>query len=120
MRINEVEEPTVGEDPNKLLGLVNFLSGRASDTNAQKQISQQAFIQAAQSLGINITPTNLADIVGRPPLSNVLVPLQPDSTDPIQFKTPGGPEGDVEMPVNKAQDIVAKAASSAAKKDRGI
>ena len=120
MRIDEVEEPAVGEDPNKLLGLVNFLSGRATDTNAQKQISQQAFISAAQSLGINITAQNLADVVGRPPLSNVLVPLQPESTDPIQFKGPGSGDGNVEMPVNQAQDIVAKAASSAAKKDRGV
>ena len=47
MRIDEVESTDAGADPNKLVGLVNFLAGRAEDTNAQKQISQAAFISAA-------------------------------------------------------------------------
>ena len=37
MRIDEVESTDAGADPNKLVGLVNFLAGRADDTNAQKQ-----------------------------------------------------------------------------------
>jgi hypothetical protein len=36
------------------MGLVNFLSGRADDENAQKQISTSAFISAAQSLGFPV------------------------------------------------------------------
>jgi hypothetical protein len=53
MRIDEVENSS-SLDPNKLMGLVNFLSGRADNENAQKQISTDAFISAAQSLGFTI------------------------------------------------------------------
>ena len=37
MRIDEVDQSGAGADPTKLVGLVNFLAGRADDTNAQKQ-----------------------------------------------------------------------------------
>lgn len=120
MRINEVEDrpgssPT--PNPDQLLGLVQFLAGRAQDQDGQKQISQQTFISLAQSLGVNITPDNLGPMIDQEPLSNVLEPLDPNS-GVITFKgaeiEPGG------MPVNKAQDIVAAAAKKAASKDRGI
>jgi hypothetical protein len=117
MRINEVDTgPGATPDPDKLLGLVQFLNGRATDTNSKKQISQQAFISLAQSLGINITPLNIEELVGQPPLSNVLEPIDPNS-NMITYK--GGSDttaGPVKMPVNKAQDIVAKAAKSAMKR----
>jgi len=100
-------------DPDKLLGLVQFLDGRAQDTNAQKQISQDAFISLAQSLGVNITHANLGDIIAQPPLSNVLEPLDPNS-GMVTFK--GADIGPTKMPVNKAQDIVAKSAKSAMKR----
>lgn len=103
--------------PDKLLGMVEFLSGRAEDTNATKQISKDAFIQMAKHLGININANNLQDIVEKPPLSNILEPFDPNS-DVITFK--GADIGPTQMPVNKAQDIVAAAAKKAAKKDRGI
>lgn len=103
--------------PDKLLGLVEFLSGRAEDTNATKQISKDAFIQMAKHLGINVNANNLQSIVEKPPLSNVLEPLDPNS-DMITFK--GANIGPTQMPVNKAQDIVAAAAKKAAKKDRGV
>lgn len=119
MKIFEVDDfAGATPDPDKLLGLVDFLSGRATDTNSQKQISQDAFISIAQSLDIPINQRNIVDIVGQPPLSNVLEPLQPGSTEPIVFKGAAGPN--VTMPVNKAQDIVAAAAKKAASKDRGI
>ena len=120
MKIFEVADigaPSPTPDPNALMGLVNFLDGRATDTGAQKQISQDAFIKLAQSLDINVTPDNLADIINQPPLNNILEPLDPN-TGMIQFK--GSEQGPVPMPVNKAQDIVASAAKSAAKKDRGV
>jgi hypothetical protein len=97
------------------MGLVSFLAGRANDQGAQKQIDQRAFIELARGLGITIAPNQLADIVGQPPLSNVLEPLAPDSQDPILFKGEEKP-ADVAMPVNKAQDIVASAAKSAMKR----
>ena len=106
-------------DPDKLLGLVDFLNGRADDTNSQKQISQQAFISLAQSLDINVTDQNIAELVGQPPLSNLLEPLAPGSADPIVFKGGEAP-APATMPVNKAQNIVAAAAKSAIKKDRGV
>ena len=49
MKIFEVDQPQT-PDPNKLLGLVDFLAGRATDTNAPKEISQEAFIKLANHL----------------------------------------------------------------------
>ena len=121
MRINEVANTTGSTpEPEKLMGLVSFLAGRSADTGAQKQIDQKAFIELARSLDITIAPNQLADIVGQPPLSNVLEPLAPDSPqDPIVFK--GGEDpAPAKMPVNQAQNIVAAAAKSAMKKDRGV
>lgn len=118
MKIFEVDAglaPT--PNPNSLSGLVQFLNGRATDTNARKEISQDAFIKLANDLDINITRQNLADIVSQEPLSNLLEPMDPN-TGVLVFKDAEQP--DVAMPVNKAQDIVASAAKSAMKKNRGI
>jgi hypothetical protein len=116
MRINEVANTTgTTPEPEKLMGLVSFLAGRSSDTDAKKQIDQRAFIELARGLGITIAPNQLADFVGQPPLSNILEPLAPDSQDPIVFKG-GDQPADVAMPVNKAQNIVASAAKSAMKR----
>lgn len=110
MRIDEVEQQDGGADPEKLVGLVDFLAGRAQDSDAQKQISQDAFISAAQSLGINITKQNLAQVIGQPPLDGVLEPLDPQS-GMITFKGADiGPSG---MSVPQAQQVVAKSAKSA-------
>jgi len=120
MRLREF----AGEQPgspsaDQLLGLVQFLAGRAQDTNSRKQISTDAFISLAQSLDINVTPDNIEEIVGQPPLSSVLEPLDPNNPGEIVFKGAGAP-APTQMPVNKAQDIVAAAAKSAAKKDRNV
>jgi hypothetical protein len=118
MKIFEVDAglaPT--PDPEQLSGLVQFLNGRANNTNAKKEISQDAFIKLANDLDINLTAQNLADVVSQEPLSNLLEPVDPN-TDVLVFKDAG--KLDVAMPVNRAQDIVAAAAKSAAKKDRGV
>ena len=118
MKIFEVDASSMPTpSPDKLLGLVEFLAGRANDTNATKQISKDAFIQMARNLGISINANNLQAIVDKPPLSNVLEPFDPNS-DQITFK--GANIGPTQMPVNKAQDIVAAAAKKAAKKQRGV
>ena len=52
-------------------------------------------------------------MIERPPLKNLLEPVDPASAV-ITFR--GGDTGGVDMPVNKAQDIVAKAAQSALQK----
>lgn len=108
MRIDEVEDS--GADPNKLVGLVQFLAGRAEDTNAQKQISQDAFIQLAQNLGINVTPATLGGFIAQPPLNGVLEPLDPNS-GMISFK--GADIGSAKMSVPQAQQVVNKMAKSA-------
>jgi len=114
MRIDEVASSSiVTPDPATLMGLVAFLNGRADDTNAQKQISQAAFISLAQSLDINVNDQNLDELIAQPPLSNVLEPLDPNS-GMITFK--GAQAGPTAMPVDRAQDIVAAAAKSAMKR----
>lgn len=120
MRINEVADVTAANtpDPKVLMGLVELLSGLADNTNAQKQIDQDAFVNLAKSMGINITRQTLPDIINLPPLSNMLEPLQPNSNDPIVYKggdtesTAAAPE----MPVDRARDIVAKSAKAAMKR----
>lgn len=110
MRIDEVDLPSSDTDPNKLVGLVNFLAGRAEDSNAQKQISQDAFISAARSLGIMLTSQNLGDVISKPPLNGVLEPLDPNS-GMVSFK--GADIGPSQMSVPQAQQVVNKMAKSA-------
>jgi len=97
----------------KLAALADFLSGRADDTNAKKQISKTAFINAAKNIGININEQILAELVAQEPLKNILEPLEPNS-DIIRYK--GNKEIDTVMPVNTAQDIVAQNAKAAMKR----
>ncbi len=111
MRIDEVEGSD-SPDPKKLLGLVNFLSGRADDENAQKQISTAAFISAARSLGFPVHEKNIVSVVSQPPLDSVLEPMDPKNPRIIRYKG-SSPEGPTQMPVDKAQDIVAASAKSA-------
>jgi hypothetical protein len=118
MRIDEVEN-SKAPDPKQLLGLVNFLSGRADDENAQKQISTDAFISAARSLGFPINKKNVVSVVSQSPLDSVLEPIDPQNPAVIKYKG-AAPDGPTEMPVNKAQDIVAASAKQAAAKDRGL
>lgn len=118
MRINEVDTSRSAlPDAETLLGLVTFLNGRAVDTGAKKQISQDAFINLAQSLGVSITKQSLPELTSRPPLSDLLEPVSADPNAPIVYKG-GKPEQEPTMPVDKAQDVVAKAAKSAMKRDR--
>ena len=114
MRIDEVEitsENAPGSD--KLMALVQFLSGRAENTNATKQISQDAFINLAQSLGINVTSQNINDMVIRPPLSQVLDPIDPNSVM-VTFKV--ADIGPSKMSVPQSQQVVNKMAKSAMKR----
>ena len=99
-------------EPAKLIGLVDFLSGRAQDTSAKRQIDKDTFIELAQQLKINITDSNLQRFTEQPPLSNVLEPYDPNS-GVIVFR--GGDTQNTEMPVAKAQDIVANMAKRAMK-----
>lgn len=111
MRIDEVENSNT-PDPTKLMGLVNFLAGRADDQNAQKQINTDAFINAARSLGFPVNQRNVVSIVSQSPLDSVLEPIDPQNPTVIRYKGTGE-SGPTQMPVNKAQDIVAASAKSA-------
>lgn len=112
MRLNEMADPTA----SRLLGVAQFLLGRAENTNGKKQINIATFVNIAQSLGIEINAQTLADLSNQPPLNSVIKPIQPGE-DTITFSDG---EPDVGMPVDQAQNIVAKAAKSAAKKDRDV
>lgn len=114
MRIDEVALPSVNTEPNSLVGLVKFLSGRADDSNSQKQISKDAFISAAQSLGVMVTPQNIDELILKPPLNGVLEPVDPQNPDVISFK--GANIGPAKMTVPQAQQVVDKMAKSAMKR----
>lgn len=116
MRITEVaDSKTI--DSQRLLGLVDFLDGRAEDTNSGKQIGKKTFLQMANNLGIALSDQDLQAVIDSDPLNSVLEPFDPNS-DVITFK--GAEIGGTQMPVNKAQDIVAKAAKSAMKRNRSV
>ena len=115
MRINEVEADNTAD---RLMALAQFAAGRAENTSAKLQMPVQAFINRAQSLGIDINADTLQTLVGQPPLDGIFNPMEPDATE-LTFKG-NDQTGPVEMPVNQAQDIVANAAQSALKKNRGV
>jgi len=111
MLIREVAE--AGLDTKKLAALSQFLAGRSEDESAQKQISQDAFIDLAKSLGVNVTPDNLGDIISQDPLKNILEPLDPGS-NVIRFK--GNTEAATGMSVDQAQEVVNSNAKAALKR----
>ena len=70
-------------------------------------------IDLAKSLGVNVTPDNLGDMVSRPPHSSVLEPLDPN-TNVVRFK--GNTEAETGMTVDQARDPVDSNAKSALKR----
>ena len=100
-------------DSQKLLALSQFLLGRADDTAAEKQISQAAFIDLAKSLGVNVTPDNLNQLISQAPLKNILEPIEP-GTGVVKFK--GNISSDGGMTVDQAQKVVDTNAKAAMKR----
>ena len=113
MFIREVAELDSGPDTKKLAALSQFLLGRSEDESATKQISQQAFIDAAKSLGVNVNMANLGDLVSQEPLSNILEPLDPNS-GVVRFK--GNTEAETGMSVDQARAVVDSNAKAAMKR----
>ena len=109
MRLVEFASP----DSQKLLALTKFLSGRADDTAAKKEISQTAFIDLARSLGVIIDPTSLGELISQEPLSNVLEPIDPNS-GVVRFK--GNTEAETGMSVDQARAVVDSNAKAAMKR----
>jgi hypothetical protein len=113
MLIREFAGDNQTGDPAQLLALTTFLKDRAQDENARAEISQSAFIDLAQSLGVNVTATNLSDMIAQEPLSNVLEPLEPNS-NVIRFK--GNTEAATGMSVDQARAVVDSNAKAALKR----
>jgi hypothetical protein len=109
MRILEVTDPNT----QKLAALSQFLLGRSEDESARKQISQAAFIEAAKSLGVNVTKENLGDLISQEPLKNILEPLEPNS-GVVRFK--GDTEAQTGMSVDQARAVVDSNAKAAMKR----
>jgi hypothetical protein len=100
-------------DSQKLAALSQFLLGRSQDETAKKEISQTAFIDLAKSVGVNVTPENLGDLISQEPLSNLLEPLQPNS-NVVRFK--GNTEAETGMSVDQARAVVDSNAKAAMKR----
>ena len=113
MLIREFAQDNQQTQATKLASLATLLSDRADDENAQKQISQSAFIEAAKSLGVNLTPDTLGDAIGQEPLSNILEPLDPGS-GVVRFK--GNTEAETGMSVDQARAVVDSNAKAALKR----
>ena len=109
MRITEVTD----SNTRKLAALSQFLLGRSEDESARKQISQDAFIEAAKSLGVNVTSENLGDLISQEPLKNILEPLEPNS-GVVRFK--GDTEAQTGMSVDQARAVVDSNAKAAMKR----
>ena len=109
MRIFEVADPNA----TKLMALSQFLMGRNNDQAAKQEISQTAFIEAAKSLGVNVSPETLGDLISQDPLKNILEPLQPNS-GVVRFK--GNTEAETGMSVDQARAVVDSNAKAAMKR----
>ena len=113
MLICEVEDKGQ-KDSTKLMALTQFLAGRAGDTDSKKQISTQAFIDLAQSLGVNVTADTLGELIAQPPLSNILIPFEPNS-NVVKFKGNDEP-GPEQMSTDQAEKVVNSNAKAAMNK----
>ena len=100
-------------DLTQLVAITKFLISRAQDESAKKQMSQDAYIQAVKSTGIEITPETLADLISQEPLSNLLEPLEPNS-GVVKFK--GNTEAETGMSVDQARAVVDSNAKAAMKR----
>ena len=99
----------------KLVALGEFLIGRAGDTGAQKSISIDAFVNMAQSMGVNISAENnakqLRDLADQSPLNNIIVNI---TDDKIIFTGAGEDTQSTDtMSVDQAEKTVEKMAKRA-------
>lgn len=109
MRIDELTAPV---DSARLAALAEFLLGRASDSNAPKTISTDAFIQLAHGLGISLSHQQLMTLSQQPPLNGVIANVEPNE---IQFRGAEPEVDDSDMSVDQARATVDKMAKRAAK-----
>ena len=99
----------------KLVALGQFLIGRAGDTGAKKSISIDAFVNMAQSMGINVNKESLRDLAEQEPLKNIIVNI---TDDQVIFAGAGvDTQAGDQMTVQQAQDTVEKMAKNALPND---
>lgn len=113
MLIREFKDTGLISNQERLLALATFLKDRAEDEAARAEISQAAFIDLAQDLGVNVTAENLADMISQEPLSNMLEPMEPNSNR-LRFR--GNTEAETGMTVDQARAVVDANAKSAMKR----
>lgn len=101
------------QDTQELMALSQFLMSRADDTDSEKSISVDAFLELAQDLGVPMTRGQLINQVDKPPLSNFIDNVQGDR---ILFK--GNTVGDDTMSVSDAEKTVEKMSKRAAGKSQ--
>jgi len=97
----------------KLVALGQFLIGRAGDTGAKKSISINAFVNMAQSMGINVNKDSLRDLAEKEPLNNVIVNI---TDDEVIFTGANSASADT-MTVDQAEKTVEKMAKNALPND---
>lgn len=110
MRIREFAGDNTAQ---RLAMMTQFMIGRAEDQAAKMQISMDAYINAAKSMDINITPQVLADMVTQAPLKNLIEPIEPNS-GVVRFK--GNTETTTGMTVDQARKVVDRNAKDALKR----
>ena len=110
MRLYEFAE---SDNTLRLAALSQFLSDRADDEAAPKEISQTAFIDLANSLGVNVNAQTLGGMINSAPLNDLLEPLDPAS-GVIRYK--GNTDAATGMSVDQARDVVDSNAKSAMKR----
>lgn len=113
MLIREFVDTNTNPDADKLAAITKFLVDRAKDESAKKQMSQDAYIQALKSVGVELTPDTLADMISQEPLKNLLEPLEPNS-GVVRFK--GNTEAETGMSVDQARAVVDSNAKAAMKR----
>jgi hypothetical protein len=113
MLIREFLDNKAAPDTNKAAAITQFLVKRAEDESARKQMSQDAYIQALKSVGVEVTPETLGDMINQEPLKNLLEPLEPNS-GVVRFK--GDTEAQTGMSVDQARAVVDSNAKAAMKR----
>ena len=113
MLIREFQVTGRVSNQERLLALATFLKDRAKDESARAEISQAAFIDLAQDLGVNVTADNLSQLISQEPLKNILEPLEPGS-NVVRFK--GNTETTTGMSVDQARAVVDSNAKAALKR----
>lgn len=110
MRIDEVAS---SPDAQKLAAMSQFLIGRSEDTDAEKVMNLDAFLQLAQNQGIGLTKQSLIDLSQRAPLNSLIRSVEDDR---VIFRGAEGDQVTDTMSVDQARKTVDSMAKRAAKK----